>query len=134
MPARRISRIALAACGCIGAVILIGGSTRAAEEAASNPGPAFRQYCFQCHGKTSPMGGVSLELLTAESSVGDSFQKWQRVAAALEQKRMPPKGMPQPSDAERSQAVSWIRSELGAYARKHDGEPGRVTVRRLTSG
>ena len=52
----------------------------------------------------------------------------------LEQKIMPPKNMPQPSDAERNQAVSWIRSELNSYAIKHDGDPGRVTVRRLTSG
>ena len=47
---------------------------------------------------------------------------------------MPPKGMPQPADAERQQAVTWIRAELTAYAKKHDGDPGRVTVRRLTSG
>ena len=47
---------------------------------------------------------------------------------------MPPKGMPQPTDAQRQQAVAWIRAELNAYAKKHDGDPGRVTVRRLTSG
>ena len=52
----------------------------------------------------------------------------------LEQNRMPPKGMPQPTDAQRQQAVAWIRAELNAYAKKHDGDPGRVTVRRLTSG
>ena len=47
---------------------------------------------------------------------------------------MPPQGMPQPGDAQRQQAVAWIRAELSAYAKKHDGDPGRVTVRRLTSG
>ena len=52
----------------------------------------------------------------------------------LEQGRMPPKGMPQPSDAERQQAVAWIRDGLDAHIRKTAGDPGRVTVRRLTSG
>jgi hypothetical protein len=80
------------------------------------------------------MGGVSLQQLTAQSSVGESFQTWEKVAAALEQNRMPPKGMPQPNDTQRRQAIAWIRAELTAYAKKHDGDPGRVTVRRLTSG
>ncbi len=80
------------------------------------------------------MAGVSLEQLTAQPSVGDNYQTWERAIAALESNRMPPKGMPQPSDDQRHQAVAWIRAELTAYAKKHDGDPGRITVRRLTSG
>jgi hypothetical protein len=102
--------------------------------AAENPAPVFRQYCFQCHGNGQAMGGMSLEQLTAQASVGDSFQKWDKVAAVLEQGRMPPKGMPRPGEEQSRQAVAWIRGELSAYAKKHDGDPGRVTVRRLTSG
>jgi hypothetical protein len=79
------------------------------------------------------MAGVSLEQLTA-AEVGDHFQHWEKVANALAEKRMPPKAMPQPTDSERQQAVAWIRSEMSAYARKHAGDPGKVTVRRLTSG
>src|SRR5262249_8870242 len=30
--------------------------------------------------------------------------------------------------------IAWIKAELDGYIRKHEGEPGRVTVRRLTSG
>ena len=37
---------------------------------------------------------------------------------------MPPKGMPQPNDTQRRQAIAWIRAELTAYAKKHDGDPG----------
>jgi hypothetical protein len=80
------------------------------------------------------MGGVSLQQLTSQTSVGESFAAWGKVAAVLEQHRMPPQGMPQPDDAQRQQAVAWIRAELNSYAKKHDGDPGRVTVRRLTSG
>ena len=52
------------------------------------------------------MAGMNLEQLTAQGSVGECFQHWEKVAAALEQNRMPPKGMPQPSDEQRAQAVS----------------------------
>jgi hypothetical protein len=38
-----------------------------------------------------------------------------------------------PSDAQRAAAIAWIRSALAQYDARHAGEPGRVTVRRLTS-
>ena len=95
--------------------------------------PLFRQYCVQCHGKT-PQAGLNLEALIARPSVGKDFAHWEKVAAALEQKRMPPAKMPKPGDAERARAVAWVRARLNAYARAHAGDPGRVTVRRLTSG
>ncbi|MEJ7609323.1 MAG: DUF1587 domain-containing protein [Bryobacteraceae bacterium] len=56
------------------------------------------------------------------------------MAAALEHKRMPPPKMRQPDDTERGHAVAWIRGKLREYAEKNAGDPGRVTVRRLTSG
>jgi len=103
-------------------------------EARSNPLPAFRQYCFQCHGNAAPMAGVNLEQMTSQSSVSDSFKQWRNVVAALEQKRMPPEMMPQPTEEERGAVIAWIRSELDGFVKKHAGDPGRVTVRRLTSG
>ena len=80
------------------------------------------------------MGGMHLDQLLALPSVGDGFDRWQKVVGVLDQRRMPPKGMPQPSDAERGQALTWIRGSLDSYIKQHDGDPGRVTVRRLTSG
>jgi mono/diheme cytochrome c family protein len=105
----------------------------AAPWLCASPAPgAFRAYCFTCHGKAA-MAGLNLEQLTA-GSVGDHFQRWEKVAAALESRRMPPAKMKQPSEAERAEAVQWIRGEIKAYALKNAGDPGRVTVRRLTSG
>ena len=80
------------------------------------------------------MAGIDLKKLIAGKSVSDSFKQWEKVAAVLEQERMPPEGMPQPDAAERGHAASWIRAELAAFAAEQAGEPGRVTVRRLTSG
>jgi mono/diheme cytochrome c family protein len=114
------------------------GSLLAAAPAAPNASVAapalFRQYCFGCHGAANASAGISLLQLTSHPSVGDNFQQWQRIVAALEQKRMPPPKLPQPAEADRQQALDWVRARLNDYAVKHAGDPGRVTVRRLTSG
>ena len=95
--------------------------------------PTLQQYCFTCHGDAASAGGLSLERISKQESVAASFQQWEKVAEALETHKMPPVAMPQPSDQQRAQVVTWIRSELDAYAKKHAGDPGEVTVRQLTS-
>src|SRR5215470_12146019 len=122
---------ALCVAGNTGAVSVLETTQGIDQSAAAG---IFRQYCFQCHGLTAPKAGMSLERLTAQGMVDENFRQWEKVAAALEQKAMPPKLMPQPSDAERAQAIAWVRAELSAYAKKHDGDPGEAPVRRLTSG
>jgi hypothetical protein len=109
-------------------------SFSATVSSADTPPPTFKQYCFGCHGKAVAMAGINLQQLTAQPSVGENFQRWQRVTAALEDKRMPPAKVKQPSDADRLGAATWIRARLSEYIEKHAGDPGRVTVRRLTSG
>lgn len=141
----RYGKVALLLGGCLLAVSVT-GNIRAisvngnaspvspADVAVTNVPTLLQEYCVACHRGTAAKAGVNLEQLLAQESFGEQFQKWERVAEVLEQKRMPPQAMPQPTEAERAQAVAWIRSALNDYARKHDGDPGRVTVRRLTSG
>ncbi|MFN0111506.1 MAG: DUF1592 domain-containing protein [Blastocatellia bacterium] len=117
------------------AVNFSGGAEAISETQAQTTAQAtFKQYCLQCHTGTSAKAGINLTGLIQQSSVGENFQQWEKVAEALEHKTMPPKSMPQPSDDERAQAAAWIRAALSDYAKKHDGNPGPVTVRRLTSG
>src|SRR5439155_5251732 len=126
--------IAISAGVCLAAGIGVATSVRAADTAAASAVPTFQKYCFQCHGKSAATAGINLDQLTAHGSPGDNFQQWERVIAALDQNKMPPRGLPQPTDEERHQAVAWVRSELDSYIKKRAGDPGRVTVRRLTSG
>src|SRR5262245_4286253 len=121
-----------ALCACALTAIIVGGI--ADDSVPNNPAPTFQKYCFTCHGNGQAMGGIHIDQLLAKGLAGESFAQWDKVAAALTEKRMPPKGMRQPTDAERQQLIAWIRSGLADFAKKHDGEPGRVTVRRLTSG
>jgi hypothetical protein len=123
-----------ALCSCLVLFAGIGHLLRGADTAAPDPTPVFRQYCFQCHGDAAnPTAGVSLSKLSARP-VGDNFQAWQKVSGVLEQNRMPPKGLPQPTEDQRRAALAWVRTQLASFANKNAGDPGRVTVRRLTSG
>src|SRR5262249_11118584 len=106
---------------------------RGADEAAPNPSAMFKQYCFSCHGNSAATAGINLEKLVAAPSVAPDYPALERVIAGLGAKRMPPKGMPQPADLQRANASAWIHSQLDAYVKAHAGDPGRVTVRRLTS-
>ena len=103
-------------------------------QADPNPAPLFNQYCIGCHGPNLATAGINFNALTASPSVAQSYQVWEKVIAVLEQKRMPPKGLPAPSDEQRTKAASWIHAQLDTYVKAHEGDPGRVTVRRLTSG
>jgi hypothetical protein len=83
-----------------------------------------------------PQAGVSLARLTermAPDDVGEHADTWQKVAEMLETRKMPPAGIPAPSDAERASILSWINASLAEFDAGHGGDPGRVTVRRLTS-
>jgi len=97
----------------------------------------FAKFCFECHGTAKPEADLSIERLikqSSQSSVAEYWQQWERVAEMLESERMPPLDAPDfPTDSERAAAASWIRSSLKAYEAAHAGDPGRVTVRRLTS-
>jgi len=94
----------------------------------------FQKYCFQCHGKAAATAGINLDQLTETADFGGAFATWQKVRGALESSHMPPKGLPHPTDEERQHLVAWIRDGMDTYIRKNAGNPGRVTVRRLTSG
>jgi hypothetical protein len=94
--------------------------------------PVFKQYCTGCHGKAA-MAGINLEQLSAAPMADGNFAQWQKVAAVLDEKRMPPPKMPQPTEADRIAAANWVRASLKNYSEKHAGDPGSVTVRRLTS-
>jgi hypothetical protein len=103
----------------------------------SAPADTFKEYCFECHGTDKPKAELSIERLVAQSSrtsMGESWQAWERIAEKLESGEMPPKEATLfPSDDERAAAAKWVRTSLKTYETEHAGDPGHVTVRRLTS-
>ena len=112
---------------------------RTPARTAATPAPSgiFQEYCFECHGTSDPAADLSIERLvgqTSSTSVGLRWQDWERIADMLETRKMPPdEATVFPSDEERAGAARWIRASLKEYEDRHAGDPGRVTVRRLTS-
>jgi mono/diheme cytochrome c family protein len=106
----------------------------AAPRPAAIPPSTFQKYCFECHGTKKPEAGLSIQKLVSGFSIGAHWQQWEKVAEMLETGVMPPLDADeQPTDAERTAAAAWIRDSLTSYESDHAGEPGPVTVRRLTS-
>ena len=98
------------------------------------PPATFQKYCFECHGTKKPEAGLSIEKLVTGFSIGAHWQQWEKVAEMLEAGLMPPIEADEfPTDPERAATAAWIRESLKAYETDHAGEPGPVTVRRLTS-
>jgi hypothetical protein len=99
------------------------------------PPTFFREFCFDCHNEKKTKGHFNFERLAAEASVGPHADSWEKVIEKLDAGDMPPEeAKHQPSAPQRKAAAAWVRSTLQAYERAHAGEPGHVTVRRLTSG
>ncbi|HYZ84594.1 MAG TPA: DUF1587 domain-containing protein, partial [Bryobacteraceae bacterium] len=117
---------------------VLGGSVAIAAPNVSTPEPTapLKQYCTGCHGKALATAGINVEeLIASKPAISDAnFAHWQKVATVLEQKQMPPAKLKQPSDEDRGHIAAWIRARLDEYAQKNAGDPGKVTVRRLTSG
>lgn len=92
--------------------------------------PLVQKYCASCHSTAAPTAGVSLTKYRNSASLIKDRDLWDRVAASLRSGHMPPKGVPGPSEGERTRVVAWIESTL-SRASCYIKDPGRVTVRRL---
>jgi len=122
-------RPSLAVFLCFGPAAISSGQT------AAKSSEFFKTYCLECHGDTKHKGGLNLERIAAKGSVGPHADEWDKVIEMLDTAEMPPSDAARiPTDAERRVAAATIRTALQTYEREHAGEPGRVTVRRLTSG
>ncbi len=137
--------------GFCGVLVFAGAAMMGAQGPAPRPASAppptphtfqppdtFQKYCFECHGTSKRKGGVSIERLlrqSAQSSVGAYWEDWDKVAEMLETGQMPPQDEAErfPTEEERTAAAAWVRNTLSTYEAEHAGDPGRVTVRRLTS-
>ncbi|MBC8291161.1 MAG: DUF1592 domain-containing protein, partial [Planctomycetes bacterium] len=90
-------------------------------------------FCVDCHGSDEANAGVNFERLLAGDSFVSDFRRWQTAATQLEQQHMPPAEAEQPSSKERAEIVAWIRKRIATAAKNHEGDPGHVLIRRLTS-
>ena len=109
------------------------GADGLAQSFAKQIQPLLVKTCGSCHGKVP----IDNELdLTSFGSVEVILAKPKLLGYVADRLRlgdMPPKDAPQPSEAEREQLLGWITAALDAEAAARAGDPGQVTLRRLSN-
>ncbi len=105
----------------------------AGGEFAQTVQPVLTAYCISCHAGEKASAQLDLRQYTTIDSVVQDFTKWNRVREKLAARQMPPQQAKQPSERERQQIITWIDSTWKSEARRNDGDPGPVLVRRLSN-
>jgi hypothetical protein len=113
----------------------------AAKSASSTPHPGWgndvrpllAKYCYDCHGGKKTKGGVDLKALETEPKVAAEFDLWARVKETVHSGEMPPDDEALPTGDEKARLLKWLGGALEAAALANAGDPGLVTLRRLTN-
>ena len=109
------------------------GAGEQAKAYAERIHPLMVKTCGKCHGKEPKDNDLDLtSLVTAEALLAQP-KVLEDIADRLNEGDMPPKKSPQPSLAERDQLLGWIGAAVDEAAAAHAGDPGPVTLRRLTN-
>lgn len=95
--------------------------------------PLLVRACGDCHGKGPKDNDLDLTRFGTAQAILTKTKKLGDVAERFRLGDMPPKDAPQPTLAEREQLLSWISGTLDAEAAARAGNPGPVTLRRLTN-
>ena len=125
------------------AVLLIASLTLAAASADSADDlaqtyttqiqPLLVRSCGNCHGEMPNDNELDLTGFGSAQAILAKPKLLGDVADRLRLGDMPPKDAPQPSEAEREQLLGWITAALDAEAAARAGDPGQVTLRRLSN-
>ena len=95
--------------------------------------PLLVRSCGACHGKIPKENELDLTSFGSAQAILGKPKMLSDVADRLRLGDMPPKDAPQPSEAEREQLLGWIHAALDAEAAARAGDPGPVTLRRLSN-
>lgn len=97
--------------------------------------PFLSTYCLDCHNNTKAKGDLNLaQYLNGRSALSlSTVVIWKEAAGRVHANDMPPaakdgKEIKQPSESERAQFISWVRSTKHLSPK----DPGRGTIRRLS--
>jgi hypothetical protein len=91
--------------------------------------PFFAKNCIKCHNSDLSTAGIRVDQLDA-SFEDRHIATWESIRRRVQNGTMPPKGLPQPTEAERKEVSDWIGNAL-EVARLRPA-PKNGLVRRLT--
>lgn len=95
--------------------------------------PALESKCFDCHGGKKTKGGVDLKKLKENPDLHQQYDLWTRVQEAVSSGDMPPDDSNELTESEKKTLLSWVSASLDKVATENAGDPGPVTLRRLTN-
>lgn len=95
--------------------------------------PMLAAKCYECHNAEKMKGDVDLKKFAANPDVPVNFQIWNTVKDTIDNGDMPPRKAKQLSPEEKAGITGWVQSGLDALAEAKSGDPGPVTMRRLTN-
>jgi hypothetical protein len=96
--------------------------------------PVLQNSCYDCHGNGKSKGGVDLQRLEKDPAFATEFELWTKVQASLDSGEMPPEDAKKPlPEQHRKQLSASVASNLRAIILANAGDPGPVTLRRLSN-
>ncbi len=101
----------------------------AQEQLAEKHRQTLNQYCVTCHNETLKTAGLILDTLDI-THIPEDAPQWEKVVRKLQNRAMPPAGMPRPEENTYVDLVSYITTELDTYAQQNPN-PGRTVLHRL---
>ncbi len=124
-------------------VVILSSSSLEAEESPSAAALAkeyesrifslLQRYCFDCHSGDLIEADLDLSLFKTTVEIQQNTKSWVGIRRLLESREMPPKDSAQPTEAERVMLQKWVRSFLLNEATAQAGDPGPVSLRRLSN-
>lgn len=89
--------------------------------------------CYECHNADKMKGDVDLKQFAANPDVPVNFQLWSTVKDTIDNGDMPPRKAKQLTSEEKTAITGWVQHNLDVLAEAKSGDPGPVTMRRLTN-
>ena len=109
------------------------GGDNLAQSFAKKIQPLLVKTCGKCHGTKPKDNDLDLTSFATAQMILAKPKVLVDVAERLRDGDMPPKKAPQPSEVERKLLLEWIGAALEVEAAVRVGDPGPVTLRRLSN-
>ena len=95
--------------------------------------PLLFKFCGECHGATPQENDLDLSQFRSSEAILAQPKVLINIAERLRAGDMPPSEALQPDQTQRVQLLNWITMALDVEAAARSGDPGAVTLRRLSN-
>jgi len=112
---------------------VVGTFSLSAAPAWKDAEGVLKAKCYECHNEKKTKGDVDLQQFAADPQIVKHFEVWLKVKDTIENGDMPPPKAHQMNDQEHAALLGWVNGELDHLAAAQSGDPGPVTMRRLTN-